>query len=73
MGWCSATTIFDNVAGALLYKKPEKPEVILENLIEALEDGDWDCQQESAYWDHPVVRKIMKKLHPAWFEGKGEK
>ncbi len=68
MGWCSATIIFDNVCDGLLGEGKEKqtPEQVIRALAAALEDGDWDCQQESAYWDHPVVRKVMKELHPYW-------
>ena len=35
-------------------------------LIEALQDHDWDCEQDSDYWDHPLVREAFKKLHPGW-------
>lgn len=68
MGWCSATEIFDQIVGPLVDdKKPLKPKKIIEQLIVALEDGDWDCQKDSEYWDHPVVAEIFKKLHPEWF------
>ena len=70
MGWCSATVIFDNVCDALLAEGDKKPtpEEAIRALAAALEDGDWDCQRDSTYWDHPVVRKVMKDLHPRWFE-----
>ena len=61
MGWCSATLIFDNVCDGLL-------EDTIRALAVALEDGDWDCQQDSAYWGHPIVQKVMRELHPSWFE-----
>lgn len=66
MGWCSATVIFDGVCDALL--ADEKPDLksTLRALIAALEDGDWDCQSDSEYWNHPMVREIMKELHPRW-------
>ncbi len=66
MGWCSATLIFDNLADALLSDKPQDAESTLRALACALEDADWDCQQDSDYWDHPVVQKIMRELHPNW-------
>lgn len=62
MGWCSATVIFDSVCGALLSETEET----IRALVAALEDGDWDCQQDSDYWSHPIVRKVMKELHPDW-------
>ena len=68
MGWCSATEIFDSVAGALLDDKPFDKKQVLRKLIGALEDGDWDCQYESKYFNHPLVKEIFKELHPRWFE-----
>lgn len=69
MGWCSATLIFDNVCDALL-KEDKKPttEETLKQLILALEDGDWDCQSDSDYYNHPIVQKLMKEIHPSWFD-----
>lgn len=68
MGWCSATIIFDSVVGALLdHQKINKKDVIT-MLIRKLEDGDWDCQQDSDYWDHPMVQEIFREMHPHWFE-----
>lgn len=71
MGWCSGTVIFDVVADALLGDKVVSKEAVLEVLITALEDGDWDCQQDSEYWEHPLVRKIFAKIHPDWFDDEG--
>ena len=68
MGWCSATQIFDAVAGELLSEGPKDPKSTLKELIRNLEDGDWDCQSDSAYWDHPLVQEIMRELHPHWFD-----
>ena len=69
MGWCSATVIFDAVAGALIedQEKLDKKK-ILNTVISALEDGDWDCQMDSDYWDHPLVREVFKERDPQWFE-----
>lgn len=70
MGWCSATVIFDSVCDALLAEGDKKPtqEETIRALVAALEDGDWDCQMDSEYWSHPVVRKVMLELHPHWFD-----
>lgn len=68
MGWCSATRIFDSVAGVLLDDGVKDTEEVLTQLIAVLEDGDWDCQTDSQYYEHPIVQEIMKDLHPRWFE-----
>jgi len=69
MGWCSATYIFDTMCGELLDKeRPPNVEEVIEMLIGELENGDWDCQSDSEYYDHPVVQRIFKRLHPDWFE-----
>lgn len=68
MGWCGATTIFDVVCEAVLNDKEINKEALIEVLAVELEDGDWDCHSESEYWEHPVVRNVMEKLHPSWFE-----
>jgi hypothetical protein len=70
MGWCSATEIFDKMAKFVL--ESEQPHDAkfntLRELAVALENGDWDCQQDSVYWDDPIVQEVMRDLHPHWFE-----
>ena len=69
MGWCSATVIFDKVVGALLDESGEvDKKAVIKELIDTLEDGDWDCQQDSKHWDHPIVNAIFRERHPQWFE-----
>lgn len=68
MGWCSATYIFDNVAKALLSDEPVDKKETLMKLAETLREQDWDCESDSDYWDHPVVREIFMELEPEWFE-----
>jgi hypothetical protein len=59
MGWCSGTVVFDAVCGALLSEdKPDKKYAI-KALIEALTDNDWDCEPDSEYWDHPLVKECF--------------
>ena len=48
MGWCSATTIFDAVAEALLTDGEVDKKRILATVVDTLEEGDWDCQCDSA-------------------------
>jgi len=68
MGWCSATEIFDTVASAVLSDKPLDKKEVLMVVAEALRDMDWDCEQDSDYWDDPIVREIFMELEPEWFE-----
>jgi len=72
MGWCSATEIFDTVAEALLSDEPVDKKETLMILAEVLRYMDWDCQQDSEYWDHPVVQEIFRELEPEWFEDEDE-
>lgn len=74
MGWCSGTEIFDAVAKYVVSTdQPEDVQVnLLLTLADAMEDMDWDCQQDSAYYDHPIVQKVMRSLHPDWFDDEDE-
>lgn len=64
MGWCSATSYFDDVVEAAKEVLEEISEKysdqipkhamlvkIVYPLARDLEEGDWDCQMESDYWD----------------------
>lgn len=70
MGWCSGTRVFDEVVSALLENKELKDTI--DQIVDALEDMDWDCHSESEYWDHPVVQSVMRKRHPDWFDDEDE-
>jgi hypothetical protein len=34
-------------------------EEVLETLRDTLEEGDWDCQCESKYWNHPKIGPLL--------------
>lgn len=53
MGWCSATNIFDTVIEAAYKLQPDDKAMIAfaKTLRDVLENGDWDCQQESDFYD----------------------
>ena len=68
MGWCSGTKLFDDLCSVFFDPKLTDFGVILKRIIVAFEDMDWDCHQDSDYWDTPVVQKAMRELHPDWFE-----
>lgn len=64
MGWCSGTTIFDKAAAVVLTTHVEGGEKfnILYALAKALEHEDWDCQSDSLFIDHPIVKDVMEAL-----------
>jgi hypothetical protein len=71
MGWCSGTDVFDKMVKAILDKKKGgDPEHLIRVLIDALEEQDWDCHQDSNMYDTVIVQKVMRKMHPDWFDEK---
>lgn len=68
MGWCSGTDVFDKIGYFILYSKmsDELKHDIMLVVADTLEDHDWDCQNDSEYWTHPIVVEVMKELHPNW-------
>ncbi len=67
MGWGGGTEIFDAVAEAISNLNISSPchseedllREVLCPLLEVLEDQDWDNMQESSYYDHPIIGKIL--------------
>jgi hypothetical protein len=67
MGWSSGAKVFDNVADSLMKAScartggTQDDLVItpLVNLYKVLSDLDWDNEQESDYWEHPVIGEIL--------------
>lgn len=70
MGWCSGTPIFDAVAENILDSELpiERQFDIMRTLTVAMYERDWDCEQDSPYYDHPVIQRVMRELNPDWFE-----
>jgi hypothetical protein len=68
MGWSSGTEIFDPVVKKILNAglTDKEKTVIIKELIVRLTDADWDTECESLYFEHPLVKKIFKKLNPEW-------
>lgn len=78
MGWCRATDIFDPVVKnvkAVLHEihtnysdhfdEHAMLVKIVEPLARELEDGDWDCQEESDYWEElkwDVFPELAKRI-----------
>lgn len=70
MGWCSGTEIFDTVVSDILsstLQEHSKVNMIV-NLINALQDNDWDCETDSKYYKHYVVNIAFRKVRPEWFD-----
>ena len=69
MGWSYGSEIMNRVIDAV---KPhvandEVRKSIYTPIIEALEDGDWDTQDESMGKDE-AFDAALKELHPRWFD-----
>ncbi len=66
MGWGSGVYVFDKVAKHVLYLEEECGglgryvlEEVLESVRDALEDQDWGTKEDSNYYDHPRIGKIL--------------
>lgn len=73
MGWCSGTDIFDAACKGIIGDKQRVSKEGIKALtiiVDSLEQHDWDCQQDSRYWDHPVVQQIFRAR--GWFEDEEE-
>ena len=68
MGWCSATSIFDAMAKYVIDSPQTDDQKIaaLAKLAQTLESEDWDCQQDSSFYEHPIVKRVFRQLHPDW-------
>jgi hypothetical protein len=68
MGWCSGTCVFYPVIKAVLEQDAPKEQKIdvIKSLIIALQDADWDCETDTDYWKHQLVRRAFKKTCPSW-------
>lgn len=76
MGWCSGTPIFDAVAQEVLNSRLTNDEkyAIMYALTVAMFDHDWDCESDSEYYKHPIVKKAFKAAAPNvdWDDEEGE-
>ena len=68
MGWCSGTNIFDPVVKTILHEQVDDlvKIKIIKSLVQSLQDSDWDCESDSDYWKHPLVRTAFKQACPKW-------
>ena len=69
MGWCSGTEVFDSFCEGLLDNpNPLDKKRLISNMINTLQNMDWDCERDSAYWDHPLVKEVFHEEYPEWFD-----
>ena len=71
MGWCSGTDAFD-VAVMVVLNEGWSLKAKIKFLIEEWQSLDWDCEMDSLYWEHPVVREVFMELYPDWFNNARE-
>lgn len=73
MGWASGTGIaigiIDSVKTHVKYYST-RVDIYLD-VIETLEDADWDCATEAMGHD-PAFDEAVRTLHPDWFEEEEE-
>lgn len=69
MGWSSGSRIMNKVIDvvSLHVADFESRKSIYTPIIEALEDGDWDTQDESLGKDG-AFDCALKDLHPGWYD-----
>ena len=68
MGWASGSEIMNAVIDAVKPHVTDKAarKAIYTPVIGALEDGDWDTQDESMGKDE-AFDEALTELHPTWF------
>lgn len=73
MGWASASRIMSDIMDAVIPVVPDKEarKKIYRPVIESLEEGDWDTQDECMGEDD-AYDEVIKELHPTWFEDEDE-
>lgn len=69
MGWSSGSSIMSKVIEGVKPQVADKDarKAIYTTVIEALEDGDWDTQDECLGEDD-AYDEAIKELHPDWFD-----
>lgn len=69
MGWCSGTEVFDDIVAVILKENIEEESAILiiSKLAKCLIDQDWDCECDSAYFDHPIVRQSFLMVDKKYY------
>lgn len=69
MGWSSASRIMSDIITAIKPHVAEKEarKSIYAPIIDSLEEGDWDTQDECLGEDD-AYDEVLKDKYPSWFE-----
>ena len=69
MGWASGSEVMDEIIEVVQkeIKDPEARFRLYKGIIEALENQDWDTQNECEGQDD-AFDKALTKLHPDWYK-----
>jgi len=61
------TEIFDTVINVLVEDDEEvDKETLIKELINILEAFNWIAPRKSDFFDHPLVEKCFRDIHPDW-------
>lgn len=65
MGWSGGTEIFDGALDIFLsYIPKELHPSLISKWYEVVSEGDWDTENESAYWTE--LEPILREKYPDW-------
>ncbi len=72
MGWSGGSRVFEEAwSGVRDYVPEDKRVEACMKVIDALENEDWDTQDEVSH-SFPEVEDALKRLHPDWYEEEEE-
>lgn len=69
MGWSRGSEVMNSIIAAVQPHVADQKvrESIYRPIIDVLEDGDWDTQNESEGLD-PAFDAVIREMHPDWYE-----
>ena len=73
MGWASASRIMSDIIAAIQPRVSDKEarKAIYAPIIDSLEEGDWDTQDECLGEDE-AYDEVLKEKHPGWYDDEDE-
>lgn len=64
--------MFGAIVDTIFFEEAVNKEDVLVTPFQTLRDNVWDCADESKYIDHPIIRAIIEKCEPGWFDCEDE-